>query len=338
MWALLQEYVEWLLARNYSAETARTRVNDVRRFLAWCDERSIVQPTEVTQPIVERYQRWLYYHRMPNGRPLSFRTQHHILTSVRVFFRWLTRQHHTLFNPAAEIEMPRYGQRLPRDVLTATEAEAVLSQPDVSQPLGVRDRAILETFYSTGIRRKELAYLTLYDLEQSRGTLLIREGKNQKDRVVPIGERARMWIAKYLAEVRPSLVVEPDEGYLFLSSLGNTFELSTLSELVRECIVAAKIEKKGGCHIFRHTMATLMLENGADVRFIQDILGHSHLSTTEVYTHVSIVKLQQIHRATHPAEQPRRAAEPDPPRVETGAMQVLTQLAEEDDESDELSP
>lgn len=327
MWALLTDYIEWLRVRNYSTETARSRSSDIRKFLTWCDERSLTEPTAVTQPILERYQRWLYYHRLPSGRPLTFRSQHHILTSVKSFFRWMTRQHLTLFNPAAELDMPRYGQRLPRDVLTAAETEAVLAQPDVTDLRGLRDRAILETFYSTGVRRKELARLALYDLEQSRGTLMVREGKGDKDRVVPIGDRARAWIAKYLADVRPALATEPDDGTLFLTTTGKRFELSMLSELVRKYIVQAKVPKKGGCHIFRHTAATLMLENGADVRYIQELLGHGRLSTTEIYTHVSITKLQQIHKATHPAEQPR----PVPPTTSTAAAELLAALDQEDD-------
>ena len=304
MWGLLEQHVEWLQARNYSSETIRCQSNDIRRFLTWCDERSLIEPTDVTQPVVERYQRWLFYHRRPDGRPLSFRTQHHLLCSVNAFFRWLTRQHLTLFNPASEIELPRQNVRLPRDILTAQEADWVINQPNVAEPLGVRDRAILETFYSTGIRRKELANLTLFDLDPARGSLLVREGKGRKDRMIPIGERARAWIDRYLLQVRPAFAVEPDDNYLFLTTDGNPFSrLSLLSEMVRKYLVSANIAKKGGCHVFRHTMATLMLENGADIRFIQEMLGHSRMSSTEVYTHVSIAKLQQIHHATHPAEQ-----------------------------------
>ncbi|MBI4864742.1 MAG: tyrosine-type recombinase/integrase [Candidatus Riflebacteria bacterium] len=253
MWALREEYLDWLRARNYSSDTLRCQSNDLRRFLTWCDERSLSEPTEVTQPIIERYQRWLYYHRRTDGRPLSFRSQHHLLCSVKSFFRWMTRQHLTLFNPASEIELPRRGLRLPRDILTAEEADWVINQPDIQTALGIRDHAILETFYSTGVRRKELAHLTLYDLDAARGVLMVREGKNLRDRVVPIGERALAWVDKYVTDVRPDFVVEPDGGALFLTADGNPFsQLSRLSEMVRKYLVQAKIEKKGGCHIFRH--------------------------------------------------------------------------------------
>jgi integrase/recombinase XerD len=333
MWALREQFVEWMQTRNYSSETIRCEKNDLARFLEWCDERSLSEPTEVTQPVVEQYQRWLFYHRRPDGTPLSFRSQHHLLCSVSQFFKYLTREHLTLFNPAAEIELPRIGRRLPRDILTASEADAVISQPNVQDLLGIRDRAILETFYSTGIRRRELANLTLYDLDTARGSLMIREGKNLKDRFVPIGTRAHEWIEKYVADVRPAIVMEPDDHYLFLTTDGKPFtRLALLSEMVRKYMRQAAVDKKGGCHVFRHTMATLMLENGADIRFIQEMLGHSRLSTTDIYTHVSIAKLQQIHQATHPAERPRPAADGAAPAT---SPDLLALLDADDDAGDE---
>lgn len=330
-----EQYLESMRTRNYSSETIRSQAGDLRRFLAWCDERSLTEPTDVTQPILERYQRWLYYYRRPDGRPIGFRAQNHMLCSVKYFFRWLTRQHVTLFNPAAEIQLPRCPRRLPRDILTASETEAILAQPDVKTAVGIRDRAILETLYSTGVRRKELASLSLYDLDPARKTLMVREGKGGKDRVLPVGQRALAWIDKYLTEARPAFVVEPDEGQLFLTVDGGPYRLlKLLSGLVNKYMLAAEIGKKGGCHIFRHTMATLMLENGADIRFIQEMLGHVHLSSTEIYTHVSITQLQKIHQATHPAERGSDGPEHDLPTPPPAAREVIERLAAADDEAD----
>lgn len=332
MWLWREQYLESLRTRNYSSETIRSQAGDLRRFLTWCDERSLAEPTDITQPILERYQRWLYYYRRPDGRPIGFRAQHHMLCSVRYFFRWLTRQHVTLFNPAAEIELPKCPRRLPRDILTAAEMEAVLAQPDVQTAVGVRDRAILETLYSTGVRRKELANLTIYDLDPARQTLMVREGKNRRDRILPVGQRAMAWIQKYLTDARPGCVVEPDEGYLFLTVDGGPFRLlKLLSGIVAKYMAAAQLTKKGGCHIFRHTMATLMLENGADIRYIQEMLGHAALASTEVYTHVSIAQLQKIHHATHPAEREPRA---DPDSLTAAALEQLERLADADQEAD----
>ena len=166
---------------------------------------------------------------------------------------------------------------------------------------GVRDRSILEALYSTGMRRMEVAGLRLYDLDPGRGTVMVRLGRGKRDRVVPIGDRALAWVRKYLADVRPGLVIEPDEGVLFLSQRGRRISDDRLSRLVRRYVDAADLGKGGACHLLRHTMATLMLEGGADIRFIQAMLGHASLKTTQVYAHVSIGKLKEVHAATHPA-------------------------------------
>jgi integrase/recombinase XerD len=221
--------------------------------------------------------------------------------ALRGFFRWLARSNFILYNPASELVIPKLQKRLPRHVLSVEEAERVIAVPDTKTPLGVRDRAILETIYSTGVRRMELVGLKLYDLDRDRGTIMIREGKGRKQRVIPIGERALRWVDRYLAEVRPQLVVTPDEGYLFLTHYGTAFEKSSLTEMVRLFVKQAGIGKKGSVHLFRHTMATLMLEGGADVRYVQAMLGHSRLETTVIYTAVAVKKLKEVHTRSHPA-------------------------------------
>jgi integrase/recombinase XerD len=317
--AWMKRYLEWLRTKNYSERTVENRESYLGFFIAWSESRSILRPQEVTKPILESYQRHLYHHRKRDGKPLSFRAQHSRLVPVRAYFKWLTRQNVLLSNPASELELPRLEHRLPKHVLTVDEAERVLAQPDVREPLGVRDRVLLEVLYSTGIRRMEVVRLSLYALDAERGTLLIRQGKGRKDRMVPIGERAIRWLEKYLYEVRPALVVGADDGTLFLTNLGESFTPNRLTQLVRNYVDAADIGKRGACHLFRHTVATLMLEHGADIRYIQEMLGHADLSTTQIYTQVSIRKLKQVHDATHPGarlsrrEHPvRLAAEPAP--------------------------
>ena len=220
---------------------------------------------------------------------------------------WLAQENYILSNPASEIELPRVHRKLPKHVLTAEEVERIVAQTGLRADLGVRDRAIIETLYSTGLRRCEIVQLKIYDVDVLNGTLMVREGKGRKDRIVPLGERAGSWINKYLEAVRPSLVIEPDEGWLFLHEYGEAFKKNRLSDLVRKYIDQSGVAKSGACHIFRHTMATLMLDNGADIRHIQAILGHSQLSTTEIYTHVSIQKLKAVHALTHPADRPSSA-------------------------------
>ena len=299
--ALMYEHLNALRVRDYSEHTVKNRQVHIGFFLVWASERGLTEPTEITRPILERYQRYLFHYRKKNGEPLSFRSQHTRLVPLRVWFKWMTRQNLILHNPASEIELPRLGYRLPKHVLTISEVEQVMMQPDLADPFGLRDRAILEVLYSTGMRRLEIINLKLYDLDTERGTILIRQGKGKKDRFVPIGERAIAWLEKYIREARPQIVVEPDDGTVFLTAQGEPFSRDHLTWAVRTHVVNAKLGKVGACHLFRHTMATLMLEGGADIRYIQQMLGHEDLKTTQIYTHVAIRALQQIHAATHPA-------------------------------------
>ncbi|TWT55521.1 site-specific tyrosine recombinase XerC [Allorhodopirellula solitaria] len=317
MAVMLEKFLEWMRVKNYSERTVENRHLYLNYFIQWAEDRGLTRPTEITKPILERYQRFLYHYRKADGQSLSFRSQSSRLVPVRAWFKWLTRNNHILYNPASELELPRLERRLPKHVLTIRESETVLAVPNVTDPLGLRDRAILETLYSTGIRRMEVVNLKLYDMDVDRGTLMVRQGKGKKDRMVPIGKRAIDWINKYITEVRPRLIVDPNDVTLFLTHLGEAFTTNRLTQLVREYIDAADIGKRGSCHLFRHTMATLMLENGADIRFIQAMLGHAKLETTQIYTQVSIRKLKEIHEATHPAKMNREeidALPDDPPK------------------------
>jgi integrase/recombinase XerD len=299
--AMMEKHLQDLRVKNYSEYTIKNRRVHIGFFIDWCRDRGLTEPTEVNRPILEHYQRYLFHYRQKNGNPLTFRSQLARLVPLRVWFRWMARQRYILHNPASELELPRLEHRLPKAILTVAEMELVLSQPNVNDPLGLRDRDLMETLYSTGMRRLELANLKLYDLDTERGTLTIRQGKGKKDRVIPIGDRAAAWIEKYIHESRPQLVVEPDDHTVFLSNAGEPFCLDHLSDLVRTHVDAANIGKRGACHMFRHCMATLMLENGADIRYIQQMLGHADLKTTQIYTQVSIRQLKRIHSATHPA-------------------------------------
>jgi integrase/recombinase XerD len=305
--ALLEKHLEDLRVKNYSEYTVKNRRVHIGFFLDWAFERGITEPVEVTRTVLEAYQRHVFHYRKKNGEPLSFTGQHDRLVPLRVWFKWMARHHHILHNPASELELPRLGVRLPKAVLTANEAECIIEQTNIHDPLGLRDRAILETLYSTGMRRLELVNLKLWDLDLERATVTIRQGKGKKDRIIPIGDRAAAWVRKYIEESRPQLATEPDDKVVFVSNAGEPFSLDYLTEMVRGYVEAAGIGKQGACHLFRHTMATLMHEGGADIRFIQAMLGHADLKTTEIYTHVAIRKLQEIHRATHPARlEPRK--------------------------------
>ena len=306
MHVMAVNYFESLKIRNYSIETIHKHRLQLNDFILWCADRDLTKPLEITRQIIQNYQRHLMRQIDKRGKVFSYRNQYSRVCSIRVWFTWLLKNEHIPHNPAANLDLPKLGQRLPKHVLNQVECEAILSQPDVRDALGLRDRAMLETFYSTGMRRMELINLQVHDLDHERGVVTIRQGKNKKDRVIPIGERALAWIAKYLIEVRPEFVIDFSNSSLFLTSLGNAFSASSMSKLVREYVDSAAIGKTGSCHLFRHTMATLMLEGGADVRYIQAMLGHSNLETTQVDTRVSIRKLQQVHTEAHPAKSKRK--------------------------------
>jgi integrase/recombinase XerD len=328
----MRHFLAWRLERQFSEQTVAHDEDCLRYFVSWCDERGLSRPQEITRPILERYQRYLFLYRKSNGEPLSARTQYSRLTPLRAYFAWLARQNHILYNPASDLELPRMAQRLPKHILTVADVEAIMATPDLDTGLGVRDRAILETLYSTGMRRMELVQLEVFGVDADRGTVMIRQGKGKKDRIVPIGERALQWIAKYRDDVRPELVAGADDGTLFLTHSGEAFTVGRLSTLVRDYINAAKIGKRGSCHLFRHTMATLMLENGADIRFIQAMLGHSSLATTQIYTQVSIRMLKDIHTATHPGRVIGAGQGADSPADERAALLAMLD-AEADEEA-----
>jgi integrase/recombinase XerD len=300
-WSLLQQNVVWLRVHNYSPATIVTHEKYVRMFLRWAAERDLREPTQVTKPMLEAFQRHLFHYRKADGQPLAWMSQISHLRTVRQYFAYLARENHIPFNPAASLELPRKPHALPKAVLSADEVERILQQPDTTTTLGLRDRAILETFYSTGIRRMEIANLNLEHIDVNRRVLMVRQGKGQRDRFVPIGPRALLWIARYVEHAREKLLVDRQSHTLFLTLQGARISPQSLTEYVRYYIRAAGVAKPGSCHLFRHSMATLMHDNGADIRFIQAILGHASLSTTQIYTQTSLQKLLEVHDRTHPA-------------------------------------
>ena len=299
--ALLERYLIWMETHHFAADTVQVRRLQLSRFILWCHERSVTQASDVTPEMIERFQRHLFYYRKRDGQPLSLSSQSHWLTSLRGWFTWIKDQRLIEHNPTVEMQLPREEKRLPRHALSESEVEAVLAQSDIATPVGLRNRAMLETLYSTGLRRTEVLALQLSDLDRERGVVLVRQGKGHKDRFVPIGERALAWIDKYLREARPRLADDPRQRLLFVTRTGRPMHPNHLSALVRRYLQQAGITKEGACHLFRHSAATLMLEDGADIRYIQALLGHESLATTQIYTHVSIGKLCEVHARTHPA-------------------------------------
>jgi integrase/recombinase XerD len=351
--AFAQAFCEWTLVRGDSANTARTRQQSLIYFIRWADERGLTQPSEINRPVLQRYQRHLYLWRQKNGQPLAWSTQRTRLAPVITFFKWLTRQGHILSNPATELDMPKPVRQLPKHLMSIAQVEHVINGARVHTPQGIRDRAMMEVLYSSGVRRGELIALQVADIDTERGTLMVRQGKGGKDRLIPLGERACAWVRRYQLEVRPDLL-GADTHAMFLTDYGQPFEKNRLSDLVKGYMLQGGIAS-GNCHAFRHACATHMHEAGADIRHIQVILGHSQLSTTQIYTHVAIEHLKAVHAATHPARvTPTREAVPSPQNVpqaanagadslspqqadKTAQRAFLASLAAEDEESSPTS-
>ncbi len=340
----LRDFIDSMGARGLSFLTLRGRLHAIKRFILWADERGLSDPREITLPILERYQSYLYHFRKPNGEPLSFSSQAAELAPLRAFFKWLTRQHIILYNPASELQLPKINKNLARYVLSIENVEKILAVPDTSTLLGLRDRAILEVLYSSGIRRSEIRRLSIYDVDTQRGTLLVRNGKGAKDRIVPLGERACAWVEKYLRDVRPQFVTARDDGVMFLTFHGDSFTGYAIGDTVKEYILKSGVPVNGSCHLFRHACATHMLDNGADTRFIQALLGHASLESTQIYTQVALSKLIAVHAATHPAKvKSTDAIKPPPIDPHTLAqrqqiLDALTAEADADENSDDKTP
>src|SRR3974390_2298610 len=189
----MHEHFDWMRVSGYAEDTVRARRVAIRRFITWCEERALRDPKEITKPILERYQRHLYYHRKDDGRPMTLGSQLGCLAPLKTFFKWLAKENHIPYNPASEITLPQPPKHLPRVILSVQEIEAILREAEPKTPQGLRDRAMLETLYSTALRRMELTGLALYDIDLKRRLIVVREGKGGRDRVIPIGARAAAW-------------------------------------------------------------------------------------------------------------------------------------------------
>ncbi|MDR0781752.1 MAG: site-specific tyrosine recombinase XerC [Pseudomonadales bacterium] len=342
LFAAMRRYMEHRAILGATEQGLYNMEYKLRQFIAWADERGVTHPSQVSRAVIERYQRWLLHYRKKDGQPLSVSSRRTRIVPLRGFFRWLTRQGEIPANPASDIDLPRMIRRLPRHVLSAGEAERVLAQADLGSVAGVRDRAMMEVLYATGLRRMELVQLQVGDIDAERAVASVRMGKGQKDRFVPLGERALHWIEQYLDEVRPQLAWNAEEHTLFLTREGTPLDLHWLSELMGRYVDSAELGKHGSCHLWRHTMATLMLEGGADIRFVQAMLGHAEIGSTQIYTQVAIRQLARVHALTHPGVK-RRArggqAEQDEggpqPNQKDAASELLDALAREADEDGE---
>lgn len=221
------------------------------------------------------------------------------VSSLRQFYQYLLRQHRVEDDPMTLVTVPKGHRHLPT-VLTQDEVRAMLAVPDVNKKMGIRDRAILEVMYATGMRVSELTGLRLNDLHLDVHLVQPR-GKGDKERIIPIGEVAEDWLNRYLNDVRaPQLVDHPASDFVFLNARAQPLTRQAIWQLIKKTARAAQIEKDVTPHTLRHSFATHLLENGADLRVVQELLGHSDITTTQIYTHVSQKRLLAVYKDTHP--------------------------------------
>jgi integrase/recombinase XerD len=295
---LLRLYEEDLAAR-YAPRTAPHYLAQVRPFLAWLLELG-VELSEAKPRDLLAYQSALYAFRRPDGRPYSAAYQANRLVVLKHLFRFLYRRGYLLYDPAADLELPRLDKRLPRVILTPREAKKVIEAPDTNTPQGLRDRAILETLYATGIRVSELSNLTPYHVDTDERVLKVVLGKGRKDRNVPLTRAAAQAIEAYLVKGRPKLLGPRRARFLFLQDRGGKLDRATAARIVSAWARKAGLKKHVTPHVFRHTLATHLLRGRADIRHIQALFGHASLATTQRYTRVEVSDLREVVERAHP--------------------------------------
>ncbi len=284
---------------RYGPATATGYLRHVRRLLFWLAKRGVAL-VDVRTPDLSGYQAELLAVRQKNGRPLSAGHQTNVVKAVKAFFCFLYGRGYALHDPAARLEYPRGERRLPRTILTPEEARKMLEAPDTRTQLGLRDRAILETFYATGIRVGELVRLQPHDVDTQERLLRVVMGKGRRDRNLPLTRAAAVAIDAYLIGARPALATRGRSPVLFLSARGGPLNRWLVSLVVHRAARKAGIRKPATCHTFRHSMATHLLRGRADIRHIQALLGHASLATTERYTRVEVRDLRAVLARAHP--------------------------------------
>lgn len=288
----INDYLHTLkIERGLSENSLASYGRDLRYFAAFLQENELTLP-DAAQENVRAYLESL----KENGR--STRSVARLISSLRGFYQYLHQLKVIDQNPMATIDSPKPARHLP-EVLSLKETERLLEAPDTTKTLGIRDRAILEVMYATGLRVSELIHIQLADLHLAEG-LIVTIGKGDKERLVPLGTQAIRWVEKYLADSRPLLLKGQRDPFLFLNFHGRPLTRQGIWKNLQQTVRNAGINKRVTPHTLRHSFATHLLENGADLRTVQDLLGHADISTTQIYTHVSKKRLSDVYHAHFP--------------------------------------
>lgn len=290
----LREYLASLkLERNLSENTIASYKNDLTSLLNFLKDSGVDDPSQITSKLLNDFFILL------TKLGLSNRSSARYFSSLKGFFGYLSSSSYIEVNPMDKISSPKVSKGLP-NVLNINEIEAILSQPDTSKKLGLRDKALLETFYACGLRVSELINLKISDLFLNEEMIRVF-GKGSKERFVPIGSSAINWISEYLKNSRPLLEKKAKSQHvLFLNSRGTKLSRMGVWKIVDSNAKLAGIKKEVHPHTFRHSFATHLLEGGADLRAVQEMLGHVDISTTQIYTHIDRDYIKQVHRDYHP--------------------------------------
>ena len=290
----IRSYLDFLrLEKNLSSNTLISYKFDFAKYRSFIISTGIQTASDISEDHVSKFLSLLHREK------LSPRSMARTLSAIRGFHRYLLGEEEVKDDPTQIIDSPKQEKNLP-EVLSIYEVDKILKQPDTSDRLGVRDRAMLETLYATGIRVSELVNLKQSNLIIEDGLILVY-GKGSKERLVPIGRSARRWIEEYQKQSRVHIVeTGKSQDVLFLSVRGTKLTRDMIRKLVEKYSLAAGIEKRVHPHTFRHSFATHLLEGGADLRAVQEMLGHADISTTQIYTHIDREYLKEVHRTFHP--------------------------------------
>lgn len=278
--------------RGLAENTLKSYGQDLKTFANFLTEQGITQLAQVDQLTI------LAFLAAEKTAGRSRNTTTRMVTTLRSFFKYLVMNGILQSDPMAEVKTPKRSQPLPA-VLTVAEVDALLAAPDTTDKYGIRDRTILEVLYATGLRVSELVHLKLSDLRLEMG-LIQTIGKGNKERIIPIGDVAIEWIDRYLTESRPALLKKRRSEFLFLNHHGSDLSRQSVWIKIQRYVAAAGIKKHVTPHTLRHSFATHILENGADLRVVQELLGHSDISTTQIYTHISKKRLSEVYNRAHP--------------------------------------
>ena len=289
----LEQFSDYLaFERGLSDRTLDAYGKDLGRFVAFLDARGVRGPRDVAHTDVRDY----VYHLKDAG--LAATSIRRAQSAIRTYFSFLLGEGVVESDPSERLESPRVWRRLP-DVLSRTDVERLVEAADADRPLYWRDRAMLELLYATGMRVSELVGLALNALDLEEGICMVF-GKGSKERLVPVGGPARRATERYLRDVRPTLDHGRGEGRVFLNARGRPISRMAVWTLVKEASERAGVRIEVSPHTLRHTFATHLLEGGADLAAVQELLGHADISTTQIYTHVDREYLRDVHRRYHP--------------------------------------